>query len=68
MMDIGLVKQLLPEENYSDEDDGHGHSSFLSDHEEELLLDLGFDAGMHGNQASLASFLREAEEVLNGDL
>jgi hypothetical protein len=68
MKDISLVKQLLPEENYSDDEESHASASFLGDRDEDLLSDLDFNAGMHSNEASLVPFFREADEILRSSL
>jgi len=72
MADISLVKHLLPEEQeiYNDVgDEVPDQNSLLtgSERDQELFLNFGSDAGMHGNESSLATFFREADEILNED-
>lgn len=66
MSDISLIKQLLPEESYSDDEgnDERDHVSVSGQSDEELLQDLGWDGDVHGNEGSLSGFLREADEIL----
>ena len=67
--DISQIKQLLPEEHYTDEqdeDDCHHDEQTIHNHEdEEDLLDLNFDARSEDIEACINAFRTDADQTLS---
>lgn len=67
--DISLIKQLLPEDIYTDDGQGQHREADVEVHMEENLIDIDdFDSGSNDVEASIADFDREADDILNHEM